>query len=576
MKILNFKQNKLKFLLLTILAVLFLFLNYVGFFTSLEDIVYDFTLFIRHWWFEPMMEDVVLLSIDDATINELGPWPIDRSYYADIIKKLESAGVSAIGLDIILSTPSSDINDKKLITVLKSYNNIVLPVVADFRRQSNNLDRQNRLSNFSFEKPYKHFAENTVQGHINYLPDGDGIIRKLIPLIGDKQHRYKSFAVELVETAGFKISQVDLFDLNRELLISFSGPSSTIPTLSFLDIIKGEFDSNFLRGKVVIIGVNSVGMGDRYMNPFSRYGYVTGSQIHTQTIVSILNGNLKKKAPYLLNTLIYLIAAIASIHLFFRYNPFKATLILITYFILYTIIYLTLFGNNIIITYVTQFFLVLGIYIISIFNWYFSVNNEKVEIIGAFEHYLSPGVMQKLLKNPSGVTLGGEETYLTVIFVDIRDFTLYAENRSPKEVVDVLNNAFEQITSIIFRNEGTLDKFLGDGFMAFFGAPLEMKDHEKRAVDTALEIQEIELPFKLGIGINSGHVIAGNVGSSNRLEYTVIGDVVNKAARFVDIAKPGEIIIGLDTYFVLKDQIKWQKDFINIKGSSKEIEVYRF
>ena len=574
MRTLTFEQNKYKYFLFIMLAVLFLFLNHFSFFTPLEDKVYDFTLFIRNWWLEPMIKDVVLLSIDESAINELGSWPIDRSYYADVIRKMESAGVSAIGLDIILSTPSSDTSDK-LISVLKKYNNIVLPVVADFRRQSKNFDKQNRLFGFNFEKPYKHFAENAVLGHINYLPDGDGIIRKLIPLIGDNQHRYKSFAVELAEAADVKIPQVDLFDLNRELLISFSG-SNIIPTLSFLDIIQGEYNSAFLKGKIVVIGVNAIGMGDRYMNPFSRYGYVTGSQIHAQTIASILNGNLKVQAPYLLNLLIYIVAAIASIYLFFRYNPFKATFILIIYFILYTIIYLTLFGNNIIITYVTNFFLVLGIYIISIFNWYFSVNNEKIEIIGAFEHYLSPGVMQKLLKNPSGVTLGGEETYLTIIFVDIRGFTFYAENRSPKEVVDVLNNAFEQITSIIFRNEGTLDKFLGDGFMAFFGAPLEMEDHEKRAVDTALEIQEIELPFKLGVGINSGYVIAGNVGSSNRLEYTVIGDVVNKAARFVDIAKPGEIIIGVNTYFVLKNQLKWQKDFIDIKGSSKKIEVYRF
>ncbi len=576
MKSLNFKKYKIKFFLLTMLAVLFLFLNLFGFFTPLEDKIYDFTLFMRHLWLEPSIEGVVLVSIDDITIKELGPWPIDRGYYAKVIKELERAGVSAIGLDIIFSVSSDIKSDQELTDVLKSFNNVVLPVVSDFRKQERNIDDKLFLHSITFEKPYKIFAANSALGHINLSPDRDGIIRNLIPVLGDKEHRYKSFSIELVEQAGINIPQVDLSKVNEEALITFSGPSNIIPTLSFLDIIVGNYDPEFLKGKIVVVGVNSVGMGDRYMTPFSRYGYMTGSQIHVQIISSILKGNLKNRVSSTLDLLIYLIVATLSIYLFFRYNPLKATIIFVSYYILYTIMYLVLFGNNIIVTYVAQFFLVLGVYIISIVTWYFSVNSEKLEIIGAFEHYLSPGVMKKLLENPAGVSLGGEETYLTVIFVDIRGFTLYAENKSPKEVVEVLNNAFGKITSIIFENEGTLDKFLGDGFMAFFGAPLEIRDHERRAVKAALEILELELPFKLGIGINSGHAIAGNVGSSNRLEYTIIGDVVNKAARFVDIARPDEIIIGLDTYSALKNKIKWNKEFVDIKGSSSKIEIYRY
>lgn len=575
MRNVNFKKNKLKFFLLTILALLFLFLNIFGFFAPLEDKIYDFTLLMRYLWLEPTIQDVVLLSIDDATINELGPWPINREHYADALKKLEDAGASAIGLDLILSISSDIKSDKELTDVLKSYNNIVLPVVADFRKQETNIEDQVILHSFKFEKPYKDFLANSVLGHINYSPDRDGIIRKLIPVLGNKEDRYKSFAIELVEKSGVSISQINLLEVNKEDLITFSGPSNIIPTASFLDIIEGDYDSVFFKGKIVVIGVNAVGMGDRYMTPFSRYGYMTGSQIHVQAISSLLKGDLKNRISNKLNILIYIFVAIASIYLFFFFMPSRATLILITYYILYTIIYLILFENNYIITYISQFFLVLGIYIISLVTWYFYANNEKLEIIGAFQRYLSPEVMKKLLDNPSGVTLGGEETYLTVIFVDIRDFTLYAENKSPKEVVELLNNTFGKITSIIFKNEGTLDKFLGDGFMAFFGAPLAMQDHERRAVKAALEIQDLDLPFKLGVGLNSGHVIAGNVGSSNRLEYTIIGDVVNKAARFVDIAKPGEIIVGLDTYKAIKDKIKWKKDFIDIKGSNNKIEIYR-
>ncbi|MFP4017010.1 MAG: CHASE2 domain-containing protein, partial [Halanaerobiales bacterium] len=482
---------------------------------------------------------------------------------------------------IIFNNFSSQESDREFINTLIKYDNVVLPVVPDLRQRIgvyNNIE----VFDISFEKPYQAFSDNAILGHIYLITDRDGIIRKFYPIMSaDDYHTdyYKSFALQLVESAGFWIPQpIKETGGNEDFLISFSGHSNSIPTVSFYELIKGEFNPSFFKNKIVVIGVNARGAGDRYMTPFSRYGAMAGSEIHVQIISSIIQGNLKKRVPYIVDFMIYIVTIIMINLTFVRYNPFKATIILCVFWFIYTILYLVLFMNNLIIVYTAEAFLVLMIYIISLIIWYVTVNREKAEIINAFEHYISPGVMNKLMKNPSEITLGGEKTELSVMFLDIRNFTSYAEERSPEEVVGFLNEAFEKITTIIFGNEGTLDKYLGDGLMAFFGAPLEMRNHHERVLKTAQELMNLNLPFEIGIGINSGQVVAGNVGSRNRLEYTVIGDVVNKAARFVDIAGPGEIVIGLETYNALSEEkrnLNWNNEYVDIKGSARKIEIYR-
>ncbi|MFW6389965.1 MAG: adenylate/guanylate cyclase domain-containing protein [Halanaerobiales bacterium] len=186
--------------------------------------------------------------------------------------------------------------------------------------------------------------------------------------------------------------------------------------------------------------------------------------------------------------------------------------------------------------------------------------------------------MQELLNNPGLVKLGGEQVKLTVLFADIRGYTAYSEGKSPELMVEELNEVFTQINKKIFKNKGTLDKYLGDGVMAFFGAPLPIEEHSVNAVKTALEIMNLNLSFKLGIGINTGQAVAGNIGSRERMEYTVIGDSVNKAARFVEIAGPGEVIIGKSTYKSLSIDYKnrdWIKEMRKVRNINHETILYR-
>jgi adenylate cyclase len=221
---------------------------------------------------------------------------------------------------------------------------------------------------------------------------------------------------------------------------------------------------------------------------------------------------------------------------------------------------------------------------------FFTEEREKLWIKQAFSHYLSAEVINQLIEDPSKLKLGGERKILTVLFADVRGFTKFSESHQPEEVVSILNMIFSQLVKTLFKHNGTLDKFVGDQIMAFFGAPGDIhKDtHAFYAVRTAIEMQarlrglqeelirEKKQPLQVGIGINTGEMVVGNMGSSERMDYTVIGDNVNLASRLCAAAAGDEIIIGKATYEQIKDKIKAQALApITVKGKSEPIEIYK-
>ncbi|MCA9600923.1 MAG: FHA domain-containing protein [Myxococcales bacterium] len=205
-----------------------------------------------------------------------------------------------------------------------------------------------------------------------------------------------------------------------------------------------------------------------------------------------------------------------------------------------------------------------------------------------FLRLLSPDIADQVLSGKLEVKKGGELRETTVLFSDIRGFTSMSETRDPQSVVEMLNEYFELMVEIIFRHEGTLDKFVGDEIMALFGSPVSHKDDAHRAVRTGLEMMhalsefnrtresEGEIPIQIGIGINSGEVVAGYLGSSRALEYTVIGDVVNTGARLCSLAKSGEVIISEATYARVKDRFDTQAlPAAPVKGKAQPLKIYR-
>jgi len=205
----------------------------------------------------------------------------------------------------------------------------------------------------------------------------------------------------------------------------------------------------------------------------------------------------------------------------------------------------------------------------------------------ALERYLSPNIAEKILSNPDEIQLGGENQTVTILFSDIRGFTRMSEHMEPHAVVELLNEYFSEMTDIIFDSGGTLDKYLGDGIMVVYGAPLAMADAPLRATKAAMEMQRSlaalnrdwesrgQQPLRMGVGVNTGPVTAGNIGSAKRMDFTVIGDAVNLASRLCSNAAPGQILISESTYLQLNGKIRGQRlEPILVKNKEKPVELY--
>jgi len=212
---------------------------------------------------------------------------------------------------------------------------------------------------------------------------------------------------------------------------------------------------------------------------------------------------------------------------------------------------------------------------------------EKKKLTKIFSKYVSSQVVDELMKNPDSTQLGGKKQKTTIMFSDIRGFTPMSEKMQPEEVVSMLNDYFSTMSGIIFNWNGTLDKYIGDAIMALYGAPIKGEDDELRAVTSAVEMQrklkplndELEKGGKprigMGIGINTGEVVVGNIGSENRLEYTAIGDSVNLASRLCSVAKAGQVIISDSTYSFVKDFVEVNKlEPVQVKGKEQKIQIY--
>jgi len=213
---------------------------------------------------------------------------------------------------------------------------------------------------------------------------------------------------------------------------------------------------------------------------------------------------------------------------------------------------------------------------------------EEARKRAVLSRYFSPNIVEKIVQHRGDLTLGGEKVAATVLFADIRGFTSFSENRATEAVVEFLNDFLTKMTRIIFEKGGTLDKYMGDGLMAIFGAPFRLNDASFWAVQAAIEMQaamamhtpEWERRFgftgRLGIGINTGEVISGNIGSSDRMDYTVIGDSVNLAARLQAMAVRGDIVISEYTYADVKERVLVEAmGPVQVKGKTKEVEIFR-
>ena len=340
--------------------------------------------------------------------------------------------------------------------------------------------------------------------------------------------------------------------------IDYAGPPKTIPTYSYVDVLYGRVNPDRFKDKIVVVGATSPVLQDVKQTPYGGE-LMSGAEVQANAIATVLDGVPLRSAPGWLNiALILLLAAIGPLAGFFM-RPVMALILALGSALIFVAICQLAFNTGTIVAVVCPLLALVVGAVGTLAVHYLLAAFERQRVRFTFSRFVPEDVVDQVLSEGEGeLQLGGVRRESTVLFSDLRGFTSYSEAREPGEVVEVLNVYLGEMTDAIMDHGGTLVSYIGDGIMAVFGAPLEQDDHADRAIAAAQEMLEVRLPsfcrwmqesghgegFQMGIGLNSGDVMSGQVGSERRREYTTIGDTTNTASRLEGMTK-GTAALGL-------------------------------
>jgi len=448
-------------------------------------------------------------------------------------------------------------------------------------------------------------AENS--GFFNAFPDSDGVIRWAPMVIKFQDDYYPPLSLAILlqylewpvlslKIADFGVESVRLNDLviptdeSGRLLINFLGPAKTFPHYSISDILHGRLSPGLFKDKIVLVGATATGIYDMRVTPFS--AVYPGVEIHATAIDNILHQNFLIHSGWTKFIDLCMILALGLIVgvAIPRASAARGVLLILVLLTVFVGANTYVFSRyNIWLNLIYPVLTMMTIYLAITVYRYITEEREKKKIRGAFQYYLTASVINEMLKDPTKLKLGGDKKDLTVLFSDIRGFTTIAEKLTPEELVHLLNEYLTAMTDIVFKYEGLLDKYMGDAIMAVYGAPLDQPDHRIRACRTALDMME-ELKIlqqkwseegrpvlHIGVGISSGDMVVGNMGSQMRFDYTVMGDSVNLGSRLEAINKEygTNIIISEFTYEGVKDILTCRElDSVRVKGKKHPVKIY--
>ncbi len=490
-----------------------------GLFHTVQEKITD-RLFLN----KPQSHDVVVVAIDDRSISDVGQWPWSRVVFAQALDQLTKDPLEkpkAIGVDVSFSEPSGigSVDDEALARTLSDVQSRNVPVVLPIDLGSKN----ERVS-----QPISLFVASTTQGFVDSPIDGDGVVRRAETQRGT----FKSFAEALVSSNTHP----------NTYRIDYRGQNG-FATVSFSDVLHGRIPSHVFQNKIVLIGVTAPDLHDVVRTPFNQ---MSGVELNANEIQTLIDGtffqDVDPNVSFALLALIVLTVFLAVAKL---KRVRTLSIALATIFFAIVIGASVTFGFHII----TPIFYALLTFALSVLSAllfaYISTAKEKAFIKNSFQYYLTPHVIEQILKHPEKLSLGGEKRTMTILFSDIRGFTTISEALTPEELTQLLNAYLSVMTDIIMEENGVVDKYIGDAIMAFWGAPLDNPVHASDACRSAVLMMrrlrefnaQSKIPLQIGIGINTGDVVVGNMGSRKRFNYTVMGDEVNLASRLERLTK---------------------------------------
>ncbi|MFT5698436.1 MAG: adenylate cyclase [Desulforhopalus sp.] len=634
-------------------------------FTAFDTRLMDIMFHLRGT--EDSSGSVVIVDIDEKSLQEYGQWPWPRDLVATLTEKVIESKPLALGFDLMFAErdrSSPAVFLKQHLPYAKTYQalassmklpglNEILSIIPDYDEKFGKILQDPKIIQgyrFLFKEDFlkdkvssphiKHDLTRVpasipikeiqliaayrpilnipeirgggAEGFLNLFHDDFGTVRKapLFLLMDDAP--YPSMVMEMFQTAHpaesatlllesqkrgkyFPVQGVSLGDTlyktddYGQLNINFRGPSNTFLYLSASDVLNGS-ESSFLQGKHVLIGSTASGMIDLVATPFS--SRMPGVEVHANILDNLIAYDTltwDDDLEYWLTYALILIGGIAITGALVYLHPVVGlSLSLGIFFILAAGNYSLCFLQHSLIGFSYIFAALVVIFIIVALCNYFFEGKKRLFIKRAFSHYVSPAVVGELMKNPEKLNLQVDNREVSVLFCDIRSFTTLAENTSPAELSLFLNNYFALLTDIIIKHNGMVDKYIGDAIMAVWGTPLEDPQHASNAVRAALEMatavrkhrDELLLagqPVRIGIGINSGIVSAGNFGCSRRFDYTVLGDNVNLASRIEGLTRyyPVNILITQFTRGNLQLSSTCRfVDRVQVKGRINPVDLF--
>jgi adenylate cyclase len=538
-------------------------------------------------------DDVVVVQIDDKTFQDLGlQWPFPRSVQAKLLDRLSQDDPATIGFDVQFTEPSAGSKVAGPLGFASSPEDLALIGAAD---------RAGKIV-FSTTEVGPHGQTQVLGGDIvlkqigaragntNLPPDPGGVLRRITYSLDG----LVSFPVAAVETATGETVDPDEFDPDGSL-IDYQGPPGTIDTVSYSDVLQGRTDPGFFKDKIVVIGASAPSLQDVHATSTTGDELMSGPEIQANAIITVRDGLPLATSGEGLDILLIVLLAVAAPLASLRLSPLRSLLVGIVLGVLYVVIVQLALNGGLVLPVIYPL-VALAVAVVGMLAvQYILTAFDREQVRSVFARFVPEGVVGEVLdRTDDDLRLGGERRECTILFSDVRGFTTFSESRPAEEVVDVLNRYLQEMSDAILSHGGAITAYIGDGIMAVFGAPIEQPDHADRALAAARSMLSEKLPafnrwvqeergldaFRMGIGIFSGPVMVGNVGSDQRLEYTAIGDTVNTASRLEGMTKgtPHSVHVADPTRELLQDANADDEliyiDEIPVRGRKSKVKVW--
>jgi adenylate cyclase len=536
---------------------------------------------------------ITIIGIDEATFSALGSnWPLPRRHHAALLDKLKEAGVAVVGFDIAFPDESSKEDDALFAAAIKRFGNVVL--ASDFGfREDNSVRQWSRLD------PHSTFtAAGARQGYVPFQVDEDAVLRRTSV---ETDAFWRVLLKELESLQPGVIPPLVVDESNR---IRYSGGPQTFTYIPFFQLLDPDKHlpphwKDFFKDNIVLVGrkvsvTGDVGaaQGETYQTPFfaKTREFMPRVEVHANLIANGVSGDILREVSSNWALAAWFVAVLGGLAFTRQWHPVRSGIVLGVLAVAMALIEYGMFQK-------WHLWLPAAGAIMTIALMYASQGavafiheqRQRRDLREAFSKYVAPSVVEQVIADPSKLRLGGERREVTILFSDLAGFTSIAEKLEPEQVAAIVNRHLSDMTEAIQQHGGTVDKFIGDGIMAFWGAPVADPEQAAHAVQAAIEMQEemnamraqiveeMGVELRMRVGINRGECIVGNMGSHNRFEYTLMGDAVNLASRMEGVNKVygTEILVSDSVASAARGKIKFREiDTVRVKGKRTGITIH--